>query len=317
MFDSIVQAIADYPYLGVALFFLICGLGFPLPEELVLIAGGYICAKFPDKAQLGLMMLWCGGSILAFDLLPFVLGRIFGARIMRLRWLRITFTRKRLATFDRWFRRRGDLVIFLARFLAGIRVIAFFTAGTMKMRWRRFLLLDGLGILILVPLMVWLGYGGAGVIDDVIARVQAIEKGILWLMLAGLVLSGLWYGLWRRQQRRRTHRRPAETYIEPRLPVQDLEAIADGAGRAATAADNSTSDNTARPDEPASPPAGAGAAEAVEDGGKPNPPPAGAGAPEAVEDGGKPNPPPAGSEPDDDPQLDPGPTAPPQKRQAE
>ena len=127
MFDSIVQAIADYPYLGVALFFLICGLGFPLPEELVLIAGGYICAKFPDKAQLGLMMLWCGGSILAFDLLPFVLGRIFGARIMRLRWLRITFTRKRLATFDRWFRRRGDLVIFLARFLAGIRVIAFFT----------------------------------------------------------------------------------------------------------------------------------------------------------------------------------------------
>ena len=55
MFDSIVQTIADYPYLGVVLFFLICGLGFPLPEELVLIAGGYICAKFPDKAQVSWM----------------------------------------------------------------------------------------------------------------------------------------------------------------------------------------------------------------------------------------------------------------------
>ena len=112
MFDSIVQTIADYPYLGVVLFFLICGLGAPLPEELVLIAGGYICAKFPDKAQVGWMMAWCGASILAFDLLPFILGRVFGARIMRLRFLRFTFTRKRLAQFDRWFRRRGDLVIF-------------------------------------------------------------------------------------------------------------------------------------------------------------------------------------------------------------
>src|SRR5262245_60971231 len=176
MFDSLVQTITDYPYLGVALVFLLCGIGFPLPEELVLIAAGYVCAKFPDQAQLSWMMLWCGGSILAFDVLPFVLGRTLGARVLRLRWLRLVVTRRRLAEFDRWFRRRGDLVIFFARFLAGIRVIAFFTAGVMKMRWRRFLMLDGLGIVIIVPLMVWLGHRGAGVIDDVIARVKQVER---------------------------------------------------------------------------------------------------------------------------------------------
>lgn len=230
MFDSIVQTIADYPYLGVVLFFLICGLGAPLPEELVLIAGGYICAKFPDKAQVGWMMAWCGASILAFDLLPFILGRVFGARIMRLRFLRFTFTRKRLAQFDRWFRRRGDLVIFLARFLAGIRVIAFFTAGTMKMRWSRFLLLDGLGIVIIVPLMVWLGYSGAGVIDEVIAQVQAVERGILWLVGGGALLAFLWFGFWRRGRRRRSYRGPRETYIEPRLPVQKVDSAEQNPG---------------------------------------------------------------------------------------
>ena len=255
MFDWIVQSVADYPYLGVALLFLICGLGAPLPEELVLIAGGYICAKFPDKAQIGWMMVWCGGSILAFDLLPFVLGRVFGARIMRLRWLRFTFTRKRLAQFDRWFRRRGDLVIFLARFLAGIRVIAFFTAGTMKMRWSRFLMLDGLGIVMLVPAMIWLGYSGAGVIDDVIARVQAVERGILWLVGTAIVVTALWFGLWRRGRRRRSYRGPRETYIEPRLPVQtpagaekDSLAGPSGASPAGTVSPNPETGEQVAPD---------------------------------------------------------------------
>lgn len=225
MFENLVQAIADYPYLGVALVFMICGIGFPLPEELVLIAGGYVCATFPEKASLHWMMLWCAGSILTFDLLPFVLGRTFGTRILRIRWLRLVVTRKRLAEFDKWFRRRGDLVIFFARFLAGIRVIAFFTAGVMKMRWRRFLLLDGLGIAIIVPLMVWLGFKGAGVIDDVIARVQKVERGLLWSGAGIAVLIGIWW-LWRRRQRRLQKPVPAETFVEPRLPVDPDEPAA-------------------------------------------------------------------------------------------
>jgi membrane protein DedA with SNARE-associated domain len=219
MFDSIVQAITDYPYLGIALVFLLCGIGFPLPEELVLIAAGYVCAKFPDKAQLSWMMAWCAGSILAFDVLPYVLGRTLGARVLRLRSLRLVVTRRRLAEFDRWFRRRGDLVIFFARFLAGIRVIAFFTAGVMKMRWRRFLMLDGLGIAIIVPIMVFVGHRGAGVIDNVIETVQTVERGILLTVLAGLlVLVGWW--LLRRRRLRRAEPVPKETFVEPRLPVQ-------------------------------------------------------------------------------------------------
>jgi membrane protein DedA with SNARE-associated domain len=224
MFDRLVQAIADYPYLGIVLLFMVCGVGFPLPEELVLIAGGYVCATFPEKASLHWMMLWCAGSIMTFDLLPFVLGRTLGARVLRVRWLRLVVTRRRLADFDRWFRRRGDLVIFFVRFLAGIRVIAFFTAGVMKMRWRRFLMLDGLGIVIIVPLMVWLGHRGAGVIDDVIARVKQVERGLLWSSIGVLLLASAWW-LLRRRARRAARPVPVETFVEPRLPVVDETAV--------------------------------------------------------------------------------------------
>lgn len=228
MFDQIVNAITEYPYVGVALVFLLCGIGLPLPEEIGLLAAGYVCAKFPEHASLHWMMLWCAGSILAGDLVPFVLGRVFGVRLLRLRWLRLFVTKQRLATFDRWFRRRGDLVIVIARFVAGLRVVAFFTAGTMKMSWRRFLLLDGLGIAVLVPTLTWLGYHGAGVVEGIIETVTKVERGILWGSLGAGLVAGLWFWLWQRRRQRRQLRRPSETFIAPQRPIHS-EPDTDGA----------------------------------------------------------------------------------------
>lgn len=218
MFEDLVAAVQNYPYPGLAVVFLLCGIGLPLPEEVVLLVAGYLCAAYPDHAQLPLMMAWCAGAILAGDLLPFVLGRVFGVRLLRLRWLRLVINKQRLASFDRWFRRRGDLVIVITRFIPGLRVVAFFVAGTMKMHWGRFLLLDGIGILLIVPLLTWVGFHSAGVIESVIATVLRVERGILWGVLGGAVVIGVWYWLWRRKHRRRPTRL-AEAYVQPQRPV--------------------------------------------------------------------------------------------------
>ena len=66
----IIQTITDYPYIGAAAVFLLCGLGLPIPEEVVLLAAGFVCAKFPDKAQLFPMMGWCAAAIVAGDSIP-------------------------------------------------------------------------------------------------------------------------------------------------------------------------------------------------------------------------------------------------------
>lgn len=220
MFDQIVTALQQHPYLGAALVFLLCGMGLPLPEELVLLAAGYLCAKFPETLSLPVMMGWCAGAILVGDLLPFVLGRVFGVRLLRLRWLRLVVTKQRLANFDRWFRRRGDYVILIARFLAGLRMVAFFTAGTMKMPWRRFLLLDGLGILLIVPTLTWIGFHSAAFIESVVETAQKLERGILWTSLGGAAVLGIWYWL-RRRRARLARPQPSETFVQPQHPVQD------------------------------------------------------------------------------------------------
>jgi membrane protein DedA with SNARE-associated domain len=216
VFDQIVALIAQYPYVSVATLFVLCGLGLPLPEEIILLAAGYVCAKFPEHAELPLMMAWSAGAILTGDLLPYLLGRIFGVRLLRLRWLRYVVTRQRLARFDRWFRRRGDWVVFIARFIPGIRVVAFFTGGTMKMPWQRFLFLDALGIAMSVPLLSWLGFHSAAMIEEVIATVKKVERGILWTALGGgATVALVWWLRTRSRQRLLRLTRPTEAIVRP------------------------------------------------------------------------------------------------------
>lgn len=214
MFDWLVETFTNYPYLGVAVVFLICGLGFPLPEEIVLITAGYVC--FKNLAELPPMIAASAAAILAGDVLPFFLGRTFGARLLRLRPLRMLINKRRLAKFDGWFRRRGDLVIFFARFITGLRLVAYFTAGTMRMPYRRFIMLDLIGIALVVPLLIWLGYSGGNVIDEAIAGVQRVERGILVGAGASVLLVGGWH--WLRQHRRRLRLAgPSETFVGPTI----------------------------------------------------------------------------------------------------
>jgi len=216
---ALIQAITDYPYIGVAVVFLLCGLGFPIPEEVVLLAAGFVCAKFPEKAQLLPMMGWCAAAIAVGDMIPFLLGRVFGVRLLRLRWLRYFINKRRLAMFDHWFRRRGDLVIVISRFMPGLRVVAFFTAGAMKMRWTRFLFLDGLGILLIVPLMTWIGFRSAGFIEEAFATVQKVERGLLWGGVGLALVLAAWFWLWRRRRARQREQALKEAFVQPQHPV--------------------------------------------------------------------------------------------------
>lgn len=254
MFEGLLAEFESHPYLGTAIVFVLCGLGLPLPEEIVLLAAGFLCAQKPDEISLPLMMTSCATAILVGDLLPFLGGRVFGVRLLRLRWMRYFITRQRLASFDRWFRRRGDMVIIIARFLAGLRVVAFFTAGTMKMPWRRFLFLDGLGIVLMVPLLVWLGFHGAPFIKTMIQTVQEVERGILWTAAGVAVLGSLWWWLRRRRQGLLAQaNRPTESFVQPKVPVQEPPACPEPATGAAAP----TADAEPAPGADASPPTSA------------------------------------------------------------
>jgi membrane protein DedA with SNARE-associated domain len=192
-------------YLTVAAIFVLCGIGLPLPEEILLVSAGYLCHQ--GHATYAAMTIVCASAILLGDVIPFSLGRYFGPRLLRLSWVRLV---------DHWFRRRGDWVILIARFVPGLRVVAFFTGGTMRMRWTRFLLLDTLGIVLVAPAFVFVGWHFGNHIDDALHRIQKIEQSILILTCAGGGLLAMWYWTRRRARRLRRAATPRETFVGQR-----------------------------------------------------------------------------------------------------
>ena len=95
------------------------------------------------------------GAIMG-DSIGFWLGRAFGLwLLMRFgRYLRITERRVRLGQY--LFHRHGGKVVFFGRFVAVLRALAAFLAGTNRMSWPRFLAFNAAGGI------VWSGLYGGG-----------------------------------------------------------------------------------------------------------------------------------------------------------
>lgn len=155
--DAILATIASHPGLWIFLLLFACGLGLPpWSEELILLASGWAVAQ--GHLAYPAAVLWCFAGILAGDALLFGAGRLAGERVENWPLLRRAMRPKRRQRFNQQFLRYGTRVVFLARFLPGVRTLTYLVAGNLGMPWWKFLLLDALGGMITIPISVWLGW---------------------------------------------------------------------------------------------------------------------------------------------------------------
>jgi membrane protein DedA with SNARE-associated domain len=154
------EILQDLSYMGPFLGVLLCGLGLPLPEETFLLAAGILLHK--GKVEFVPITLLCSGAILFGDSLPYFLGRRYGMRALEIPWVARVLHPERFQRLRRRFDEHGNSAVFGCRFLPMLRIPGYFVAGTMGMRYPRFLVLDGLGVLLSVPVSIFLGklFGG-------------------------------------------------------------------------------------------------------------------------------------------------------------
>ena len=141
---------------GLFLVLILCGMGLPVPEDLVLITAGILAYEEGGSWTQTSVLMYAG--VMAGDSLIFIIGRHFGSRLLAHRWARRMFSPAKQAGIEAKFERYGHMVLFVARFLPGLRAPIFCSAGAMKVPYLRFLLLDGSAALFSVPLFVWLGH---------------------------------------------------------------------------------------------------------------------------------------------------------------
>ncbi len=192
---------------------LAAGFGFPLPEDVPLIAGGVLAwlaspmesvslaGMLADTGFQGMVAVGMAG-ILVGDSVIYWAGRRVGRRVAEIWPFRRMITPEKLERVERLLRQRGKVVVMVARFLPGLRAPTYFTVGHSRVPFWEFLLFDGLAALVSAPLWVCLGFWFG---DDIERAARAgsqfggyILTGVL--VVVALLLGRAW--LQRRREKR-------------------------------------------------------------------------------------------------------------------
>lgn len=184
--ETVLEFMAQGP--GVVAFALLvaCGLGLPpWSEELVILGSGY----FVSEGMLGYLpaVCWCWGGILAGDTVIFMLGRYAGERVYGWPVLRSHLKPARRRRFNASFLKNGTKVVFFARFVPGVRMVAYLVAGNLRMSYTKFVILDSIGAALTVPISVYLGWKFAANLDLVLEKMHQFR--IPLLILAAIVIA--------------------------------------------------------------------------------------------------------------------------------
>ena len=186
--EWLLSQLTSHVYAKLAGLLLLCGLGLPIPEDISLIAGGYLAHL--GTVDLHRIFLVCFLAVLGGDSLAFGLGRGFGTKLLASRFTHRYFTPRRQRRVRAYFRTYGSKVVFVARFLPGLRFSIFLSAGMLHVRPHVFLLYDTMAALLSVPVLVYSAWFFGDQIDSVIKWTRRSEYGILALVgVAALYLA--------------------------------------------------------------------------------------------------------------------------------
>ena len=190
--EFLIGFFTEYGYWAVLFVLIICGFGVPIPEDITLVSGGVIAGLYPESVNSHLMLLVSMIGVLAGDSTMYWLGRIYGTKILRFRPMRKIVTLQRLRMVREKFSQYGNRVLFVARFLPGLRAPIYMVSGiARRVSYTRFVLIDFCAAIISVPIWVYLGEFGAKNLDWLHAQ---IEKGqmAIYVLIALLALFLVW-----------------------------------------------------------------------------------------------------------------------------
>lgn len=198
MFALLEAFFVEYGYAAVFFVLVICGFGVPIPEDLTLVTGGVISGMGYTNPHMMFAVGMLG--VLVGDGVMFAAGRIWGQKILRFKPIARIMTPKRYAQVQEKFDKYGNWVLFVARFLPGLRTAVFVTAGiSRKVSYLRFIIMDGLAALISVPIWIYLGEYGAHNIDWLMAKMHSLQSGIFVILgIGAAVVAWIW---WKKRQR--------------------------------------------------------------------------------------------------------------------
>ncbi len=198
--DFIINFIDAGGYLGLFLLMVSQGCGIPIPSEIVIPFSGFLVATGEFSFWMVVLIGTLGnfvGSIVAYWL-----GYKGGRTLLTKYGKYIFISRKDMHIGDRWFKKRGELSVFVGRFLPIVRTYVSFPAGIAKMHFGKFCLYTLLGFTPWCILFVWLGMKMQGSWENILQKLEPFN-----LLILGLIVLWIGWYIWGHIKKNKKHKK--------------------------------------------------------------------------------------------------------------
>jgi membrane protein DedA with SNARE-associated domain len=183
-----VDAAALWKYLGVLGTLLAAGMGLPIPEELPIVTAGAIVGRNATGGHpyWWIMLPVCIVGVVVGDGFLYTIGRLWGYRVLKLRWVRTKLlTPDKQERIERNFHRYGFWILLGARLLPGIRSPIFLMAGINRLPLIKFLIADIVYAIPGVSILFFLAYEFTDRFVRLIEKANEVRSTIILALIAG------------------------------------------------------------------------------------------------------------------------------------
>lgn len=163
------------------------GFGLPISEEIVMVAAGMLI--YWDTGNPVLIVVSGYLGVVIGDSVNYTFGRLLGIRLTRTRLFRRKLPPEKLARMSEKVRSKGLRILFATRFMPGLRLPTFLSAGVLKIPYSQFVFVDGLAALISVPGLIYLVYFNGERLEAILRSIKNVQTGIL--ILIGIIATYL------------------------------------------------------------------------------------------------------------------------------
>jgi membrane protein DedA with SNARE-associated domain len=134
----IVAVISTLGYSGIVLLMAIESACIPLPSEIIMPFSGYLVST----GQMNLWVVAFAGAVgcVLGSLVAYWVGMKGGRPLIERYGRYVLVSRHDLDMADRWFEKRGEIIVFVSRMLPAIRTFIAFPAGVARMNLKRFVI---------------------------------------------------------------------------------------------------------------------------------------------------------------------------------
>jgi membrane protein DedA with SNARE-associated domain len=201
--DALLNLVPDYGYAGIIVFLVLTGCGLPLPEEVALIAAGVLSVP-GGKLDPWLALASCLIGCLVGDSIMYWIGRKIGRRVMNSKtpWGKY-LTPEREKLLEYMIHEHGAKVLFVARFLVGIRSPVYLTTGILRYPFWKFILAD----LFCASVVILLFFGLSYYFGEAVGQwIRNAEYGLTIVVVVGVIIGG--FMAWRHYRHNQEPTRP-------------------------------------------------------------------------------------------------------------